>query len=340
MKYCGFDLGKKSSQFCIMNDAREIASEKRVASTEQALRRAFGLRERMKIVIEASTKAFWVADVLEALGHEVVVVDPRRTKAIGSALIKHDKLDARVLATLCAANVLAPVNRPPRQVRFDRMPVVVRDGLVRARTQLINLVRSLLDSEGIAVPAAATAKFASLVRELPDGLPESVATAIEPALTSIDALNESIGDTDEAITAIAEADPVMKRLQTMDGVGPIVSASYVYAIRDPKRFRSNRQVGAYLGLVPSLYQSGETNRKGRITKQGSRQARYALTMAAHALMRTKRSSALKAWALQIAERHGRRKAVVALARKIAGVLWSMWKNERNYVPSLAPRTAD
>jgi transposase len=339
MKYCGFDLGKKSSQFCVMNEAREIVREKRVSSTESALRGAFDCREKMKIVIEASTKAFWVGDLLESLGHEVIVVDPRRTKAIGSSQIKHDKLDARVLATLCAADVLAPVHRPSQAMRFDRIPLVVRDALVRSRTQLINAVRSILDSEGIAVRAASTDAFTTLVRELPDGLPEPIAAAIEPALAAIDALNTSIADADEAVATVANTDPVMKRLQTVDGVGPIVAATYVQAVRDAKRFRSGRQVGAYLGLIPSLYQSGDTHRKGRITKQGNRQARYALTMAAKSLMRTKRSSALKTWALAIAERQGRKKAIVALARKLAGVLWSMWKKQRDYAPSLGMSTA-
>lgn len=334
MKYCGFDSGKKSSQICIVNAKREVVEEKKIAMSEGALRRAFKDRKRMRVVIEASTKSFWVADILEDCGHQVIVVDPRRTKAIGSSLIKHDKLDARVLATLCAADVLAPVHRPSERERYDRMPIVVRDALVRTRTKLINTVRCLLDSEGIVVPACGTSKFVIMTRELPDGLPEAIACAIEPALSTIESLNEAIDETDEAVKVIAESNVDMKRLQTVDGVGPIVAASFVNAIGDPARFRTGRKVGAYLGLVPSLYQSGATDRKGKITKQGNRQTRFALTMAAHAMLRAKRSSRLKAWGLAIAEKHGRRKATIALARKLASVLWAMWKRKSDFKPMM------
>jgi transposase len=341
MKYCGFDCGKKSSQFCIVNENREVLEERRIKTDEKTLRKVFHLRARMRIVIEASTKSFWIADILESCGHDVRVVDPRKTKAIGAGLIKHDKLDARVLATLCQADIAAPVHRPTLAQRHDRMSVVVRDALVRSRTELINCVRSLLDSEGISVPTSGTEHFTNIVRELPGGLPEAIAMAIEPMLSSIEALNDSIDDAGNAIKAIAASDPVMRRFQGVDGVGPIVAASFVNAIREPGRFKSARQVGAYLGLVPSLYQSGDTHRKGSITKHGNRQARYAMTLAANALLRSKRDSDLKRWGLALVKTSGRKKAIVALARKLAGVLWAMWKKNTFFVPTLrrAPEAA-
>ena len=143
MPYCGLDLGKKSSRFCVMDAKRAVVREGFVRNRVAELQKVFAQFPCMRIAIEASTKAFWIADRLRDLGHEPVVVDPGRTKAIGAALIKHDKLDARILATLCAADVLAKVDQPSEEQRVARMPVVVRDGLVRCRVRLATMVRSI-----------------------------------------------------------------------------------------------------------------------------------------------------------------------------------------------------
>lgn len=335
MQYCGLDLGKKSSRFCIVDEKRKIVSEGSVRNRFEELYRAFGSLPSMRIVIEASTKAFWIADRLRDLGHEPVVVDPGRTKAIGAALIKHDKLDARVLATLCAADVLARVDQPSEEQRMARMPVVVRDGLVRCRVRLATMVRSILDSEGIDFPHCALERFADRVEELSSGLPEEIRLAIEPALESIRSLSERIESCGRQLEAAMKKDENAQRLMTVPGVGPVVAACFLLAVRDPSRFDSGRQVGAYLGLVPSLYQSGQTNRRGRITKHGNRQARWALTIAANALLRSRSPSALREWGRGLAERVGRKKALIAIARKLAAVLWAMWRRKRVFEPRLA-----
>jgi len=326
MKYCGLDLGKKSSHFCIVDDGRRILREGRARTNEKGLRKVFGKCGRMRVVLEATLKAFWIADMLEKCGHEVHVVDPGRTKAIGSTLIKHDKLDARVLAVLAQANLLATVDRPSAEQRVERTSVNVRDGLVKSRTRLVNMVRSLLESEGVTVPACGTASFVEVVRGLDEKMPTGLAENMEPGLRAIEELSKSIGECDRKIAAAAKEDPVVELLMSAVGVGPITATVFVQVVRDPARFRSARQVGAYLGLVPSLYSSGKTHRLGRITKRGNRALRWLLTMAANALLRARKPSRLRNWGLALAERVGRKKAIVAIARKLAGVLWAMWRS--------------
>lgn len=334
MEYCGFDAGKMSSHFCIVNEAREVLRTGKVCNRARDLAKLFGAMAPMRVVIEASSKSFWLADQLRCLGHQPVVVDPGRTKAIGAARIKHDKLDARVLAELCQANLLAAVDQPCQETRLARMPVAVRAGLVRARAQLINTVRSIADSEGIEIPGSSPVRFTTAVELAAKPMPAAMAQALHPLIESIDALAASIAECDRSLAETAEKDPVMNLLQTCPGVGKICSAGFAYAIRDPKRFRSGRTVGAYLGLVPSLYASGKTYRSGHITKCGNHQTRWLLTMAANALLRSKQDSAIKRWGLQLAARVGRKKAVTAIARKLAAVLWAMWRNQRPFEPRL------
>jgi len=335
MQYCGLDLGKKSSRFCVVDEKRVVVREGSVRSRVAELQKVFTQFPSMRIAIEASTKAFWIADRLRELGHEPVVVDPGRTKAIGAALIKHDKLDARVLATLCAADVLAKVDQPSEMQRMARMPVVVRDGLVRCRVRLAMMVRSILDSEGIDFQHCALDRFADRVDELASEVPAEIRLAIAPAVEMIRDLSKRIEECSSRLEESMESDEDAQRLMTVPGVGPVVAACFLLAVRDPARFESGRQVGAYLGLVPSLYQSGQTNRRGRITKHGNRQTRWALAIAANALLRTRRPSAIRDWGRKLAERIGRKKAVIAIARKLAAVLWAIWRNKISFEPRLA-----
>ncbi|MCK4304444.1 MAG: IS110 family transposase [Candidatus Eisenbacteria sp.] len=335
MKYCGLDLGKKSSHFCIVDDKRRVVCESTVRNRAKELRAKFGKIEKMRIVIEASNKSFWMADQLRAMGHEPVVVDPGRTKAIGSARIKHDKLDARILAELCQANLLAEIDQPEQDTRVARMTFVVRDSLVRSRTSLINAVRSLADSEGVEIPTCSTIRFLDAVGVVVEELPLGMDVLLDPICIAIKELNEQIAQCDRQIRDAAKDDELIGLLQTCPGVGPIVAAGFAYVIRDPKRFKSGRAVGAYLGLVPSLYASGKTNRRGRITKCGNRQVRWLLTIAANSMMRTKEDSNLKSWALSLKARVGSKKAKVALARKLSMVLWAMWRDGKPYEARLA-----
>jgi transposase len=334
MDYCGLDLGRTSSRICIVDKERNILHERDVGMREASLRRAFD-RERLEIVLEASTSSFWVADLLCEIGHTVHVVDPNRTKAIGAALIKNDKLDARWLAYLAAAGLLATVRVPTQCERVARMPATARDSLVRCRTRLLNAVRSMAASEGIHLPKCGPGKLVELVEERRDSFAPGMFQAMQPMLEGIVGLSASIDASKQQLLARADNDPVLQRLQTVPGVGPVTATIFAAAIGDPKRFRSGRDVGAYLGLVPRLYQSGATYRRGGITKRGNRQARWALTMAGNAVLLCRSSSPLVDWAQRMHKRLGRKKACVAIARKLASILWAVWVKEQDFSASRA-----
>ena len=336
MHYCGLDLGKKSSNFCIVDAKRRIVRESKVRNRVAELTKTFGQMKPMKIVIEASGKAFWLADLLRNMGHESIVVDPGRTKAIGAARIKHDKLDARILAELCAADLLAVVDQPSAEQRYARMSVVARDGLVRSRVRLVNMVRGMLDSEGFEVKKCALDSFVDYVLAIWEELPARITIALEPVITTIQMLSEQIAQCNAQLKEAMSHDADAELLMTTPGVGPVTAACFLMSVRDPRRFNSGREVGAYLGLVPSLYQSGETYRRGRITKRGNSAARWALCCAANVLLnpKTNSTSAIRQWGLALVERIGRKKAVIAVARKLASVLWSMWKNQKQFEPRL------
>jgi transposase len=323
--YCGIDLGKKSSHFHIVDEERVTMTAGKFANHVDAIQKVFAKRPSMRIVVEASCKAFWMADRLKELGHEVIVVDPGRTKAIGAARIKHDKLDARVLAELCQTGLVAAVDIPTLDQRMARLPFTSRVALVRSRTVMTNNVQSILDSEGVELPARWTGGFVAVVREAKPRMPPAMVPIIERLLRGIEEMSKLIDECDQVIEVVAENDPDIKLLRTAPGVGPLTAAAFVQVIRDPSRFKSGRLVAAYLGLVPSLYASGQTMVKGPITKHGNVQLRWLLHIAASALLRTLRDTTLKRWAARLAERIGRKKAKTAIARKLATILWSMWR---------------
>ncbi len=337
MDQCGFDLGKLSSHYCIRGAGREIVEEGKVSMKPDALKKKFSGRAPMRIVVECSGKAFWVADFLETMGHTVVVVDASRTKAIASARIKNDTLDARMLSQLAAIDFLVPVERASKAQRLDKMRLRIREGLVRRRAELINMVRSLVDSEGGFLRGSSPAGFAKAVRGTK--LPKGVAGLLAPLLDAIDAITKNIETAEEAVLEWAERDETAQLLQTAPGVGPIVAAGFVSVVRDPARFKSGRQIAAYFGLVPKLYESGQTSRKGSITKAGSAQGRWLLSIAANAVLRTRAKSALQTWGHSLQKKTGRKTAVVAVARKMAVLLWTMWRTKTNFQPRLPESAA-
>jgi len=337
VKYCGFDLGKKSSVFCIIDESRKVLRRGKVRNRSGELAKAFALDGPMRFALEASGKSFWVAEELEKLGHKVFVVDPGKTKAIAAARIKHDRLDAKILATLCQADLLFSIDRPTKDERIRRVPFVARDGLVRSRTRLLNLVRSLLDGEGYELRACQPTRLSHHAREVLKSAPLELAFALEPILHAIDELNASIEQCDVTLVEDNKNDATIALLQTVPGVGQLTAACFVHTMRRPERFSSRRKVGCYLGLVPTLYQSGKSSKRGHITKQGNRSMRWLLTQAASVMLHcSKQDNYLKRWALRVAERGGRKKAIVALARRLAEVLWVMWRTGRPFEPRIQP----
>jgi transposase len=327
MDFIGFDLGKVSSQVCIITEDGELV-ERRIKTDHEQIFELLGKRPPSRLLIEASTESEWVARFLEELGHEVVVADPNFASmyATRSRKVKTDKRDARTLAEACRLGAYRPAHRTSDRQRHVRAQLAVREAIVRTRSRYISLISTLLRRDGLRVaPGHATAFLKRLARvELPTALSDEIA----PLVLLLQSINEQIKAADEQLAALVKEDEVVARLCTAPGVGPVTATSFISTLDEASRFAGPKQARAYLGLVPSERSSGERQQRGHISKAGPGRARYLLIEAAWTILRKRNSlnSGLHEWALGIAARRGSRVAVVALARKLAGSLYAMWRD--------------
>jgi transposase len=331
MNYTGMDLAGKSSALCIMTKDGHILSEFEVSTTPEDIRKALDPRRvgLLRVALEACGISHWVSDVVEKLGHEVVVIDPRSCKAITASKRKNDRLDARTLGHVLRSNFYTETYRKGEQSRLWRAELAVRGNLVSMRTGLGNQVRGILRSWNVKVPGTGWGRYQE--RALSGDMPECLLSLLAPLLDLIGILTEKIKEMDRSLKIKAQKNEAARLLMTAPGVGPVTALSYLATLEDPSRFKKSRQVGSYLGLVPSLYQSGETCHHGRITKHGDAMLRTYLVEAAHVILsHTKKWSWLKAWGLRIAKRSGPQKARVAVARRLAVVLHRMWVTQRPF----------
>ena len=339
MEHVGMDLGKKESQIAIITEAGELI-EKRMRTERQRLVGYFKDRPKAKILMEASTISEWVARLLEELGHEVVVADPNYAPmyAQRSRRVKTDKRDALALAEACKLGAYRPAHRTSDEQRHVRALLTVRDSLVRVRARFVTLAQALLSREGFRVPTGSSGCFGARVEEL--DLPEHLRVEIAPLLAMLTPLNEQIHLLDESISQLARKDERVKRLMTMPEIGPVTAVAYVATLDEAGRFRGAHQVEAYLGLVPREWSSSEVQRRGNITKAGNSRMRWLLVEAALRLATHKKrpeTLALREWTERIARRRGQRVAVVALARKLGGILYAMWRDGSAYEPAKLAR---
>jgi transposase len=327
MKHCGMDVHLRSTTVETFNAETGEVSRRVLRTEKEALRRWLSEEPRMRVVLESGASSHWVAEAVEELGHEVVVVDPRRTSAVAVAggCKKTDALDASTLAWLSSKGALVPSFRSSPAMREWRRLLTTRQRMVRSRGDLVRTVRSALAAQGIVLPLRRCASFVVRVRELPEALP------LAGMLQVIDALEEQIALADRDVVARAKADPVVRRLMTTDGVGPLVASAYRVVIEDAHRFRSGREVAAYVGLTPVVHNSGNQERLGSISKRGDKLLRTLLIEAALVLLnRCRKPSQLQAWGRQVRARVGQKKAAVAVARKLCAVLWAMWRRESDF----------
>jgi transposase len=268
---------------------------------------------------------------VETCGHEVIVADPNYALMYGqrSRRIKTDRRDVAALAEACRLGIYRAAHRVSGAQRAVRRVVRIREQLVRVRTQTINLLRAQLRQEGIRLPAgtaeSAVARLAAL--ELPTALRAAVAP-LEALLTAVAPL---IAAGDEQVAGHAAADPIVRRLRTVPGIGPITAVTYRATLDTWERFADAGAVTAFLGLVPREESSGTRHRKGAITKTGPGPLRVLLVQAAWVVWRQRQGrAALHAWVERVAARRGRRIAVVALARRLARILYAIWRDETVY----------
>ena len=327
MQHIGIDLGKTSSQVCILTEEGELV-ERRITTTRSSFGRLLSERQPARILLEASTESEWVAQHLEELGHEVVVADPNFAPmyAQRSKRVKTDRRDARALCEACRLGAYRKAHRTSQAQRKRRQMLTVREALVRTRARYISVIKTLARAEGMRITTRDSLRFAEKVVaiEWPDDLQATIAPLVEVMHT----LNKQIAHLDEQLKALVKEDPLIGRLCSVPGVGAVTATNFVAIVDEASRFSSAKQVRSYLGLVPSEYSSGEKQRRGQLSKAGNARMRYLLVEAAWALLRWKQpgTEALRQWAERIAQRRGKRIAVVALARKLAGILYAIWRD--------------
>lgn len=332
MEHCAIDLGGRKSQVCIRASDGSIVHESRQDTLELAefLRR----RPTSRIVVETCAEAFAIADAARSAGHEVRVVSATlvKTLGVGARRTKTDRRDAQVLSEVSCRIDLPSVHIPSASARDVKSLCGMRDALVRARTQLINNTRGWLRGRGYRVRAGSSATFTARLREI-DVLPDAVAGQ----LRAIDALSAEIKIADQEISRRADADETCRRLMTVPGVGPQIALRFVATADSIDRFRDAHRLESYLGLVPGEKSSSDSHQRLSITKAGSPAMRWLLVEAAWLVRfrcRSTEAQPLKRWALELEKRRGRRIAIVALARKIAGILYALWRDGADYKPNL------
>lgn len=286
----------------------------------------------MTVVVEASPLAEWVSRVIEAQGHRVDIVDPGAAKRLMEARKKTDKRDAKTLALLARSGWYQPVHRKSGDARLKRSQIQARQGAVRTARKMACQVRDLLRAHGYKVGKVSKDRFSDRVREiagehLPDLLPY-----LEPLLDLYDRSEQWARQMKREIEHRGKSDALHQQLASVPGVGPLTSQVYVATIDQPQRFTNGDQVADYIGLAPGIYQSGQSCRRGSITHEGDKLLRWHLVEAAHSLLTHGRDCRLKRWGQDLERRKGAAKARVAVARKLAVVLWRLWLTGETFQP--------
>jgi transposase len=320
----------------VLEKSGKVVKREQLATREEPLRRRFSGCPRMRIALETGTHSPWVSRVLTDCGHEVIVANSRKLRLIYENPSKDDRVDALYLARLARVEpaLLSPVRHRSERAQKDMAFLRSREALVAARTQLINHVRGLVKSFGSRLPVCSTGSFA---RQMSGRMPEALRPALLPVLEQIASLSDKIKALERQIQQLAEQSyPQTKLLRQVKGVGPITSLCFVLTLEDPNRFRRSRTVGPFLGLVPGRKQSGDSDPERRITKHGDRDLRRLLVNAAHFILGPFGEDCdLRRFGTKITSRGGkiaRKKAIIAVARKLAILLHHLWRSGEAYEP--------
>lgn len=334
----GLDLGDKYSYLCVLDtDSGELVEEGRLRTTPDDLHRRFNSEQKMKIAIEVGTHSTWISRLLKECGHEVLVANARKIILIYSNKRKTDKLDAQKLARLARADpeLLYPIEHRGEESQAHLALIHSREALVRSRTQLINHVRGTVKSFGKRLPKCSAEAFH---KKVVDQLPCELAEALEDVVVTIASLTERIRDYDRRIERLSKERYPEEAglLRQVPGVGALTSLTFVLTLENPQRFAKSRAVGAYVGLVPGKDQSGEQDPQERISAEGDEMLRRLLVNSAHYILGPfAPDSDLRRHGEKIAGRGGanaKKRAVVAVARKLAVLLHHLWVTGEVYEP--------
>jgi transposase len=330
----GVDLGDRVSHLAVMEASGELVEETQLRTTSDGLQGYFSRLAPARVVLEVGTHSPWVSRLVGSLGHEVLVLNAHRVKLIAASMGKTDRVDARILAELgrLGTRSLRPVVHRSEQAQLDMTVLRSRAAAVRARTLLVNHVRGAAKAHGVAIGRC---DVVSLPRKAAQALPREVLSVLAPLLGSIASLSRQIREMDRAVALlIAERYAAeVACLRQVKGVGPITALTYVLTIQDPARFQTSRQVGHYLGLTPGVRQSGDRSRQLGIRKAGDSDCRWLLVQCAHYILgHASADSDLRRWGERKAAggKAARKRAVVAMARKLAVLLHRLWVSGATY----------
>jgi transposase len=332
----GVDLGDRWSFYCVLDEAGKIILEQKVPTTPEAIKQAFGKMPQSLIALETGTHSPWVSRLLTELGYKVIVAHAQKVQLITKSNRKDDRHDARTLARLVRIDpeLLGPVRHRSAKAQIHLTVIRARAELVSARTALVNAARGLVKSFGERLPQCGTYQVSE---KLAEGLSAELREVLVPLLREIESLSERIQEYDEWMEKIAqEVYPEVSLLKQVKGVGTQIALTYVLTIEDPYRFAKSREVGCFLGLKPGRRNSGESEPQKHISKEGDRYLRTMMVQGAHYILGPfGEDSDLRRWGRKLAERGGKnakKRAVVAVARKLAVLLHRLWVSGEVYEP--------
>ena len=332
----GMDIGDKNHVVCVLNAEGDVICETTVKNDRRSIDTLFSKYKKATVAIEASTHSPWISRQLAALGCEVLVGNPRKLRVIWDSDDKTDKRDAKMLAQIARFDpkLLYPITHRGKQAQIDLEILQARDNLVKNRTNLVNHVRGSVKAQGERLISCSAESFHKKVAEsMPDFLKET----LTPIVEIIGKLTEQIKEYDRKIEQISkEKYPETELLRAIKGVGPVTALAFVLILEDPERFSKSRQVGSFLGLTPRRDQSGEIDKQLRITKAGNPFLRRLLVGAGQYILGPFGEDCdLKRFGLRLSARGGKnakRRAVVAVARKLSVLLHRLWQHGEIYEP--------
>lgn len=325
-EFAGIDLGKEVLNYHVVDAAGATVRRGRAEATPQAAGEALAGLALERVGVEAGPYGSWLVEGLCRAGVPGILIETRRMKQFGQySKVKTDARDAERIAQAMRCGLYTAVHVKSARSRQARTLLRARSTLSRARVALQNSARGLLKEYGVKLRRQSSGRLEEAVRQALLELDEAVAMAVLPIVAGLVELRRQQAVLDREVRRLAKADLVCRLLMTAPGVGPVVALTYRTTLDNPQRFTGGEAVGAYLGLTPTKYASGETDYDGAITRQGDKLARAYLFEAATVILgRLRRPCALRDWGLAVVERRGRRRATVGLARKLAVVLHRIW----------------
>ncbi len=332
----GVDLGDQWSNYCILGLGGETLREGQFRTRRQEVGEFFQGLAISRVVIEVGTHSAWAREVIAGLGHEVLVANAQRMEGRKRRRRKNDRIDAAKLARLGRVDPksLYPIQHRSTEVREDLLVIRVRDSLVESRTKLISTVRGMVKTMGARVQGCSSVSFSG---KAADQIPAEVRETLEPLLRLIQTLSEEIKSYEKRIEKLgSEKYMDTKLLRQVNGVGPVTSLAYVLTLETPQRFKRSRDVGPYLGLVPQQEDSGDSQPQLGISKAGDRMLRKLLVGSAHYILGPfGPDTDLRRFGMKLCERGGKnakKRAFVAVARKLAVLLHRLWSSGEVYEP--------